>query len=84
LIDAALLRMLPVEKPEQLVEFKATNPAFPVTDAFSYPTLQDLKGQTQVLAGVFAFRKLTGLTLRWTAAADWQRGNWFRAITSQC
>jgi hypothetical protein len=25
LIDAALLRMLPVEKPEQLVEFKATN-----------------------------------------------------------
>jgi predicted permease len=58
LIDAALLRMLPVEKPEQLVEFKATNPTFPVNDAFSYPTFQDLKGQTQVLAGVFAFRKL--------------------------
>src|SRR5580692_5634736 len=58
LIDAALLRMLPVEKPEQLVEFKATNPAFPVNDAFSYPTFQELKGQTQVLAGVLAFRKL--------------------------
>jgi predicted permease len=63
LIDAALLRMLPVEKPEQLVEFKATNPAFPVNDAFSYPTLQDLKGQTQVLAGVFAFRKLNRVDL---------------------
>jgi hypothetical protein len=58
LIDAALLRMLPVEKPEQLVEFKATNPTFPVNDAFSYPTFQELKGQTQVLAGVLAFRKL--------------------------
>ncbi len=58
LIDTALLRMLPVEKPEQLVEFKAINPAFPVNDAFSYPTFQELKGQTKVLAGVLAFRKL--------------------------
>jgi predicted permease len=58
LIDAALLRMLPVEQPEQLVEFKAANPAFPVDDAFSYPTFQDLEGQTQVLAGVFSFRRL--------------------------
>jgi hypothetical protein len=54
LIDSALLRMLPVQKPEHLVEFKATNPAFPVNDAFSYPTFQVLKGQTQVLAGVHA------------------------------
>jgi predicted permease len=58
LIDAALLRMLPVVKPEQLVEFRAINPAFPVNDAFSYPTFQELKGQTQLLAGVLAFRKL--------------------------
>ena len=58
LIDAALLRMLPVEKPEQLVEFKAANPALPPNDTFSYPTFQTLKSQTQVLAGAFAFRKL--------------------------
>jgi len=58
LIDTALLRMLPVEKPEQLVEFKAANPALPPNDTFSYPTFQTLNSQTQVLAGAFAFRKL--------------------------
>jgi predicted permease len=58
LIDAALLRMLPVEHPEQLVEFKNVNPAFPINDAFSYPTFRALGNQTQTLAGVFAFRYL--------------------------
>jgi predicted permease len=58
LIDAALLRMLPVEKPEQLVEFKAINPAFPVNDSFSYPAFRRLQGQTEALAGALAFRKL--------------------------
>jgi hypothetical protein len=38
LIDAALLKMLPVQSPEQLVQFKGISPAFPVNDAFSYPT----------------------------------------------
>jgi predicted permease len=58
LIDAALLRMLPVDHPEQLVEFKNVNPAFPVNDAFAYPTAQALGAQTETLAGVFAFRYL--------------------------
>jgi predicted permease len=58
LIDAALLRMLPVQHPEQLVEFKNINPGFPVNDAFSYPAFQSFERQTQVLAGVVAFREL--------------------------
>ncbi len=58
LIDAALLRMLPVQRPEQLVEFKIINPDFPVNDAFSYPEFKSFERQTQVLAGALAFRQL--------------------------
>jgi predicted permease len=58
LIDAALLRMLPVENPQQLVQFKTVSPAFPVDDAFSYPGFQALQKQTQVMAGALAFRRL--------------------------
>ena len=64
LIDAALLKLLPVENPEQLVQCKSTSPAFPtsdpdspVTNAFSYPAFRKMSQQTQVLAGVLAFRR---------------------------
>ncbi len=40
------------------MQFKAISPAFPVNDAFSYPTYKMLRQQTQVLAGALAFRKL--------------------------
>jgi predicted permease len=63
LIDAVLLRMLPVEKPEQLVEFKAINPAFPVNDSFSYTAFKSLQGQAQAMAGALAFRKLGNVDL---------------------
>src|SRR5580692_1773294 len=58
LIDAALLKMLPVESPEQLVQFKTISPAFPLNDAFSYPAFKAFREQTQVMAGALAFRKL--------------------------
>jgi len=57
LIDTALLKMLPVQNPEQLVEFKNINPDFPVDDVFSYPTFKILQHQTPALAGALAFRK---------------------------
>jgi predicted permease len=57
LIDAALLKMLPVENPQELVQFKSINPAFPVNDAVSYPAYKMFREQTQVLAGAIAFRK---------------------------
>ena len=85
LIDAALLRMLPVRNPEQLVEFKATNPAFPINDAFSYPTFQALKSQTQVLDGVLAFRKLNKVDVEvdgrgGLAEAQLVSGNYFAVL----
>jgi predicted permease len=63
LIDAALLRMLPVQNPAQLVEFKNISPRFPVNDVFSYPAFQAFNGQTQVLAGAIAFRKLNDIDI---------------------
>ena len=56
LIDAALLKMLPVQNPERLVELKNIDPNAE-NDAFSYPTFKALQNQTRVLAGAFAFRK---------------------------
>jgi len=57
LIDAALLKMLPVQNPEQLVELKNIDPNS-TNEAFAYPTFKALQNQTQVLAGAFGFRKL--------------------------
>ena len=59
LIDAALLKMLPVRNPEQLVQFKTVSPALPVNDAFSYPAFKAFRKQTEVLDGVLAFRELS-------------------------
>jgi predicted permease len=56
LIDAALLKMLPVQNPEQLVELKNFDP-HAENDTFSYPTFKALQNQTGVLAGAIAFRK---------------------------
>ena len=84
LIDTALLRMLPVEKPEQLVEFKAANPALPPNDTFSYPTfkLSIVKRRFWPVRSLFA--NCSKLMSRWTDGADWRKDSWFRAITSLC
>ena len=58
LIDTALLKMLPVRNPEQLVQLKSISPAIGLDDAFGYPAFKELRGATQVFSGVLAFRKL--------------------------
>ncbi len=58
LINAALLKMLPVRNPEQLVEFKSISPAIGLNDAFSYPAFKEFRDRNQTLSGVLAFRKL--------------------------
>ena len=85
LIDAALLKMLPVRDPQQLVQFKTINPAAPVDDVFSHPTLQALQAQTQVLAGVFAFRRLYDIDVEvdgrsGLAAGQLVSGNYFTVL----
>jgi predicted permease len=58
LINAALLKMLPVRNAEQLVQFTTNSPTMGINDAFSYPTLKALREQNQALSGVLAFRRL--------------------------
>jgi predicted permease len=55
LINAALLKMLPVRNPERLVEFKTINPAFGVYNAFAYPAFKEFRDRNRVFSGVLAF-----------------------------
>jgi putative ABC transport system permease protein len=63
LLDQALLRALPVEKPEQLVVLSASGKAWDghssdhgagVEKSFSYPMYHDLRDQGQVFSGLIA------------------------------
>ncbi|HTX75171.1 MAG TPA: ABC transporter permease [Terracidiphilus sp.] len=63
LIDAALLKMLPVKDPQQLVQLKTISPDIPINDSFSYPAFLQLQQQTRVLSGVLAFRRQHNLDL---------------------
>jgi predicted permease len=63
LIDAALLKMLPVRDPEQLVDFTVINPALGANDQFSYRSFKLFEQQTRVLDGVLAFRRLYDMDL---------------------
>ncbi len=85
LIDAALLKMLPVASPEQLVQFKTISDTFPVNDAFSYPQFKTFQQQSQALAGAIAFRKMSKIDFEMdgqSALADGQlvSGNYFSML----
>ncbi len=58
LINAALLKMLPVKNSEQLVEFKTVNPAFGENSAFAYQAFKEFRDRNQVFSGVLAFCNL--------------------------
>jgi predicted permease len=58
LINAALLKILPVRSPEQLIEFKSFSPVIGLNDAFAYPAFKRFHDYNRVLAGVVAFRSL--------------------------
>jgi len=57
LINAALLKMLPVTDPEQLVEFENVSPVWGIM-GFSYPAFKTFRNQSRTLSGVLAFFKL--------------------------
>lgn len=52
LMDQVLNRMLPVEKPEELVWLNPTGPGYSGEEV-SYPLFRDLQARQQVFAGVF-------------------------------
>jgi len=92
LFDQVLLRMLPVERPKELVRFKWDG-AFSgsmssfggeSTNYFSYPMYKDLRDQNQVFAGVLAADR-TQVGLSWHNQAENQEaelvsGNYFQLL----
>ena len=58
LINAALLKMLPVKNPEHLVEFKTVNPALGENNAFAYQAFKEFRDRNQVFSGMLAFCNL--------------------------
>jgi predicted permease len=58
LIDAVLLKMLPVTDPDRLVHLTSVTADGRTNDYFSYPTYKTLRDQNHVFSDVFAFRAL--------------------------
>jgi predicted permease len=58
LINAVLLKMLPVKDPEQLVQFSKIQPLYGEIDGFSYPELERFQHETQTFSGLLAFANL--------------------------
>lgn len=61
LIDAVLLKMLPVRNPAQLIRLAAANPAGEMNEYFAYPAFRQFRDQNQEFSGVLAFRVFDNL-----------------------
>ena len=92
LFDQALLRMLPVEKPKELVRFAWTGSFSGSMSSFggdsgnyfSYPMYKDLRDKNQVFTGMIASDR-TGVGLSWRNEAQQQdaevvTGNYFDVL----
>jgi predicted permease len=92
LFDQVLLRMLPVEKPKELVrfnwtgDFSGSSSSFGGSqhDFFSYPMYKDLRDQNQAFAGVLAADR-TGVGISWhnqaeSKDAEMVSGNYFQVL----
>src|ERR1019366_10773061 len=92
IFDQALLRMLPVERPKELVRFvwtggfsgSASSFGGDEYNYFSYPMYKDLRDQNQVFAGMLAAEK-TSVGLSWHNQAENKdaeivTGNYFQLL----
>jgi predicted permease len=87
LLDQVLLRMLPVENPQELVQLDGPGAFMGRTmngRTFSFPMYRDLRDRNEVFAGVIA-RFPTSLTLTWQGHAervsgDLVSGNYFQVL----
>ena len=58
LINAALLKMLPVKDPQQLVQFSKIQPTYGEINGFSYPEFERFQRETDSFSGLLAFANL--------------------------
>ena len=63
LINAVLLKMLPVKDPERLVKFSKVQPVNGPNDYFSYPEVERFQRELQAFSAVFAFANLGGVNV---------------------
>ncbi len=63
LINAVLLRMLPVKDPQQLVSFSKIQPLNGRNDYFSLPDFESFQRPTNAFSGIFAFANLGGVNV---------------------
>jgi predicted permease len=63
LINAVLLKMLPVKDPEQLVKLSKIQPVNGPNDYFSYPEVERFQRAIQAFSAVFAFANLGGVNV---------------------
>jgi predicted permease len=61
LINAALLKMLPVKDPEQLVQISKIQPLYGQNNGFSYPEVQRFQRDPQTFSGLVAFANVGGV-----------------------
>ncbi len=87
LIDAVLLKLLPVKDPAQLVALANTTSAGENRITFSYPLFQDLRERNQVFAGILAY---SGVALNLSGNGQTERvagqlvsGSFFSALGVQ-
>lgn len=95
LFDQVLLRMLPVQKPQQLVRFRWTGSysggasvfGGEMSDYFSYPMYKDLRDKNEAFSGVVAVDR-TNVGVIWNNQAEDQdvelvSGNYFQVLGLQ-
>jgi predicted permease len=92
LVDQALLRMLPVQQPRELVRFEWTGTfsgsgssfGGEISNYFSYPMYEDLRDQNQAFTGILAADR-TGVGVSWHNQAENKdaeivSGNYFQLL----
>ncbi len=84
MIDAVLLKMLPVKDPEQLVVLNNATSTGERGPGFSYPMFQDLRDRSQVYADIFTY---DGVALNLSGSGQTERvsgelvsGNFFAVL----
>ena len=94
LIDAVMLRMLPVNHPEQLISLRMTEPSDRSFSrsvdgnsetSFPYPTYTQIRERNSVLSSLFAFKSTGRLNVQVDGNAEFGRGqmvsqNYFGAL----
>src|SRR5262245_62060516 len=81
LLDAVLLKMLPVKQPEQLVALKKVH-SRGASMEFSYPLIERLRDDNQVFAGILATSGVSRAKMRVEGAASGQSEYAARETTS--